>query len=69
MSLSSGDHRPSQEGRPSSPSCDGSFPEGEEGVLERFGVTADELDARAAEYESGDWSDMEFGPIVQVLPK
>ena len=41
----------------------------EEKILEKFGVTAGELDARAAEYESSDWSGMEFGPITPGRPR
>lgn len=41
----------------------------EEKILEKFGVTAAELDARAAEYESSDWSGMEFGPITPGRPR
>lgn len=40
----------------------------EDRILEKFGVTAAELDARAAEYESNDWSGMEFGAIAPGRP-
>lgn len=41
----------------------------DEKMLERFGVTADELDSRAVQYESDDWTDMEFGPISPGRPR
>lgn len=36
---------------------------------ERFGVTTGQLDAWADEYETGDWSHMRFGDIVQGRPR
>lgn len=41
----------------------------EEKILEKFGVTTEQLDKWAAEYESSDWSNMEFGEVVQGRPK
>jgi transposase len=41
----------------------------EEKILEKFGVTAEQLDNWAAEYESNDWSNMEFGEVVRGRPK
>ncbi|HIW77218.1 MULTISPECIES: toxin-antitoxin system antitoxin subunit [Gordonibacter] len=38
-------------------------------VHNKFGITAEELDERAAEYESENWSHMEFGEIVKGRPK
>lgn len=35
----------------------------------KFGVTAGQLDQEAGEYESGDWSGMEFGPVLRGRPK
>lgn len=35
----------------------------------RFGVTKAQLDEWAAEYESGDWSAMEFGEVTPGRPK
>lgn len=39
-----------------------------EELREHFGVTAEQLDAMAAEYESDDWSHMRFGEIIQGRP-
>ena len=36
---------------------------------EKFGVTAEELDMMAAEYESDDWSRMQFGEVIQGRPR
>jgi predicted DNA binding CopG/RHH family protein len=36
---------------------------------ERFGVTAEQLDEWAAEYESESWDGMSFGEIVKGRPK
>lgn len=41
----------------------------DESLHERFGVTSEQLDAWASEYESDDWSHMEFGEITQGRPK
>ncbi len=35
----------------------------------KFGVTSEQLDSWAEEYESGDWSHMEFGQVIQGRPK
>ena len=35
----------------------------------KFGITADELERRAAEYEADDWSQMEFGEVIEGLPE
>ena len=40
-----------------------------EQLAKKFGVTAQELERRAAEYESDDWSSMEFGEVVEGLPE
>ena len=40
-----------------------------EELHKKFGVTADELDKRAAEYESTAWENMSFGEIIQGRPK
>ncbi len=40
-----------------------------EELHEKFGVTAEELDAWADEYESADWSHMRFGKIVSGRPR
>lgn len=36
---------------------------------ERFGVTGEQLDAWADEYESADWSQMRFGEVIKGRPK
>lgn len=36
---------------------------------EKFGVTAEQLDTWAKEYESSDWSHMRFGKIASGRPK
>ena len=41
----------------------------EDALLEKFGVTAEQLDEKAAEYEADDWSGMEFGEITPGRPK
>lgn len=38
-------------------------------LREHFGVTEEQLDAWAAEYESDDWSHMSFGGITQGQPR
>lgn len=40
-----------------------------EELRERFGVTADQLDAWADEYESADWSRMRFGEVINGRPR
>lgn len=40
-----------------------------EELHEKFGVTSEQLDSWAEEYESGDWSQMEFGEVIQGRPK
>ena len=40
----------------------------EETLHEQFGVTAEELEKRAAEYEQDDWSDMQFGTTIVGRP-
>lgn len=36
---------------------------------ERFGVTGEQLDAWADEYENADWSQMRFGEVIKGRPK
>ena len=36
---------------------------------ERFGVTGEQLDAWADEYESADWSQMRFGEVIKGRPE
>ena len=38
-------------------------------LRQRFGVTGDQLDEWADEYESDDWSHMRFGEIVNGRPR
>lgn len=38
-------------------------------LREHFGVTGEQLDAWADEYESDDWSHMAFGEIIQGRPR
>ena len=38
-------------------------------LAEKFGVTTEELERRAGEYESDDWGQMEFGEVVAGLPE
>jgi predicted DNA binding CopG/RHH family protein len=40
-----------------------------EELHKKFGVTAEQLDARAAEYESKSWAGMGFGEIIQGRPR
>ncbi|WP_165171323.1 toxin-antitoxin system antitoxin subunit [Adlercreutzia sp. ZJ242] len=40
-----------------------------EELRERFGVTAEQLDAWADEYESADWSHMRFGEVINGRPR
>lgn len=35
----------------------------------KFGVTDEELESRAAEYEAADWSHMRFGQVVPGRPR
>lgn len=39
-----------------------------EELHKKFGVTADQLDKWANEYESSDWSHMRFGKVVNGRP-
>ena len=39
---------------------------GDEELCRAFGLTLEEVERRAAEYESGDWSDMAFGPLEPI---
>ncbi|WP_165247977.1 hypothetical protein [Adlercreutzia sp. ZJ141] len=38
-------------------------------LYDRFGVTAEQLDTWADEYESADWSHMRFGEVINGRPK
>ncbi len=40
-----------------------------EKLRERFGVTGEQLDAWAGEYEGADWSHMRFGEVVNGRPR
>lgn len=40
-----------------------------EKLYEKFGVTAEQLDTWADEYESTDWSHMRFGEIISGRPR
>ena len=41
----------------------------EKELYKKFDVTSDQIDAWAAEYESGDWSHMQFGEVIKGRPK
>lgn len=40
-----------------------------EEIYKKFGVTDDQLDAWADEYESKDWSHMHFGKVINGRPR
>ena len=42
---------------------------GDKKMIEKFDVTEEQLDTWASEYESTDWSSMEFGKVVQGRPR
>lgn len=40
-----------------------------ESLHEQFGVTAEQLDTWASEYEASDWSHMRFGEVINGRPR